>query len=90
MPLEQWKGTLVNPPEQLSNEDRNSYLKTMDRVALSSDAFFPFRDNIDHAAVIGVRYIASPSGSTNDQQIIDACNEHGIAMAHTNLRLFHH
>ena len=90
MPVDQWEGSLVNAPKQLTEEDRSNYLKTMDRVALSSDAFFPFRDNIDRAALTGVKFIASPSGSANDQQVIDACNDHGIAMAHTTLRLFHH
>ena len=90
MPFAQWEGSLVNPPKQLTAEDRSSFLKGMDGVALSSDAFFPFRDNIDRAALTGVKYIASPSGSANDQQVITACNDHGIAMAHHTLRLFHH
>lgn len=59
-------------------------------MALGSDAFFPFRDNIDRARLSGVSYIASPAGSTNDAGVIAACDEHGIIMAHTNLRLFHH
>lgn len=62
----------------------------MDRVALSSDAFFPFRDNIDRAKMSGVKYIASPGGSTNDQLVISACDEHDITLIHTGLRLFHH
>jgi len=59
-------------------------------VSLSSDAFFPFRDNIDRAKESGVSYIASPGGSTNDEVVFQACNEHGITLIHTNLRLFHH
>lgn len=62
----------------------------MKDIALSSDAFFPFRDNIDRAKQSGAAFIASPGGSTNDTSVIDACNQHGITMVHTNLRLFHH
>lgn len=65
-------------------------MKKLDGVALSSDAFFPFRDNIDRAAMSGVKYIASPGGSVSDEGVIQAADEHKIALVHTNLRLFHH
>lgn len=77
-------------PSPLTNQEREDWIKTLKHVALSSDAFFPFRDNVDRANQSGVSYIAAPSGSTNDQAVIDACNDHKIALAHTNLRLFHH
>jgi phosphoribosylaminoimidazolecarboxamide formyltransferase/IMP cyclohydrolase len=67
--------------------------KAGDRVAgsvLASDAFFPFRDNIDEAAKAGVRAIAQPGGSMRDQDSIDACNEHGLAMIFTGVRHFRH
>ncbi|KAJ8727514.1 hypothetical protein PYW07_001633 [Mythimna separata] len=91
LPLEQWN-TLFDgeAPALLSETERTEWVSKMDRVALASDAFFPFRDNIDRAVQCGVEYIGSPSGSNNDKEVIEACNEHKIALAHTNLRLFHH
>ncbi|XP_076172600.1 bifunctional purine biosynthesis protein ATIC isoform X2 [Ptiloglossa arizonensis] len=77
-------------PEKLSENDRLEWIKKANDVALSSDAFFPFRDNIDRARLSGVKYIASPSGSTNDEAVIQACDEHEVVLIHTNLRLFHH
>jgi phosphoribosylaminoimidazolecarboxamide formyltransferase/IMP cyclohydrolase len=59
-------------------------------VSLVSDGFLPFRDNVDHAARHGVRFIAQPGGSVADAEIEKACREHGIALVHTGLRLFHH
>uniref|UniRef100_A0A6M2DQY9 Bifunctional purine biosynthesis protein ATIC n=1 Tax=Xenopsylla cheopis TaxID=163159 RepID=A0A6M2DQY9_XENCH len=77
-------------PAFLTEADKVAWLKQLSGVALGSDAFFPFRDNIDRARLSGVSYIGSPAGSTNDEGVIQACNEHGIVLAHTNLRLFHH
>ena len=57
---------------------------------MGSDAFFPFTDNIDRARQSGVSFIASPAGSTNDTAVIQACDNYGMLLAHTNLRLFHH
>lgn len=74
----------------LMPEERHEFLQKLTGISLSSDAFFPFRDNIDCAASYGVKYIAQPGGSINDQDIIAACDEHDIVMAHTNLRLFTH
>ncbi|XP_052858959.1 bifunctional purine biosynthesis protein ATIC [Drosophila gunungcola] len=90
MPLSQFEGMFDKAPAQLTSEQKVEWLKQLSGVALGSDAFFPFRDNIDRASLSGVSYIASPAGSTNDAGVIAACDEHGIIMAHTNLRLFHH
>lgn len=78
------------PPEPLTPAERASWIAALDGVALASDGFLPFRDNVDHAARHGVSYIAQPGGSTRDAAVADACLEHGIAMVHTGLRLFHH
>ncbi|CAH1772657.1 unnamed protein product [Owenia fusiformis] len=85
-----WESMLENPPSKLTETERSEWLSQLKGVALSSDAFFPFRDNIDRAQQSGVEFIASPAGSTNDQAVIDACDDHKIAMAHTTIRLFHH
>ncbi|ESO91937.1 hypothetical protein LOTGIDRAFT_217098 [Lottia gigantea] len=85
-----WEDQIENPPTQLTEEERKKWISKLDNVALSSDAFFPFRDNIDRARQSGVKYIASPAGSTNDDLIIQACNDHNITLAMTKLRLFHH
>ncbi|RWS28406.1 bifunctional purine biosynthesis protein PURH-like protein [Leptotrombidium deliense] len=90
MDLKTWQNAFENPPPLLTKEDEAKWIKELNNVALSSDAFFPFRDNVDRARQSGVRYIASPGGSTNDTVVVDACNEHGITLVHTNLRLFHH
>ncbi|XP_058975341.1 bifunctional purine biosynthesis protein ATIC-like [Musca domestica] len=90
MPFAQFEAMYEEVPQQLTQEEKLDWLKQLNGVALGSDAFFPFRDNIDRARLSGVSYIASPAGSTNDAGVIAACDEHGIIMAHTNLRLFHH
>jgi phosphoribosylaminoimidazolecarboxamide formyltransferase/IMP cyclohydrolase len=81
---------LVGPLEPLLPEERRSWLEQLDGVSLVSDGFLPFRDNVDHAARHGVRFIAQPGGSVADTEIEKACREHGIALVHTGLRLFHH
>lgn len=70
--------------------ERREWIGKLDNVSISSDAFFPFRDNIDRAHQSGVRFVVSPGGSTNDQAVIEACAEHKITLIHTGLRLFHH
>lgn len=91
LPLEQWHTLFEGAaPPLLTEAEKESWLKRLDKVALASDAFFPFRDNIDRAYQCGVEYIGSPAGSNNDSEVIEACNEYKITMAHTNLRLFHH
>ena len=59
-------------------------------MALASDAFFPFRDSIDHASKVGVKYVAQPGGSVQDDSVIATCEEYGMSMAFTGFRLFHH
>ncbi|KAK7093168.1 bifunctional purine biosynthesis protein ATIC-like [Littorina saxatilis] len=85
-----WESLLENPPAQLTEAERKEWVSGLKGVSLSSDAFFPFRDNIDRAYQSGVEFIASPAGSTMDGAIVTACNDHNIVLAHTNLRLFHH
>ena len=81
---------LAQPLELLSAEEKAGWIKGLDGVSLVSDGFIPFRDNVDHAVQHGVRSIAQPGGSTRDAEILAACEEYGITMVHTNLRLFHH
>ena len=81
---------LEEPAAPLEEGERRAWIERLDRVALVSDGFIPFRDNIDHAARHGVRFIAQPGGSTRDADVEAACREYGIAMVHTGLRLFHH
>ncbi|KAL1022059.1 hypothetical protein UPYG_G00021690 [Umbra pygmaea] len=88
--LAAWKAMYEEVPEPLDETERKHWLSSLQAVALSSDAFFPFRDNVDRAKLSGVEYIVAPAGSTADQVVIDACNEQGITLVHTNLRLFHH
>ena len=85
-----WEAIFAEKPEALTREERRAWLDTMDGVALGSDAFFPFGDNIERAKRSGVKYIAQPGGSIRDDNVIDTCNEYGIAMAFTGIRLFHH
>jgi phosphoribosylaminoimidazolecarboxamide formyltransferase/IMP cyclohydrolase len=85
-----FREALDEPLVPLTAEERRAWQARLTNVALVSDGFIPFRDNIDHAARHGVRFIAQPGGSTRDADIEAACREYGIAMVHTNLRLFHH
>uniref|UniRef100_A0A8C8GAN7 Bifunctional purine biosynthesis protein ATIC n=1 Tax=Oncorhynchus tshawytscha TaxID=74940 RepID=A0A8C8GAN7_ONCTS len=85
-----WKAMYEEVPEPLDETEKRNWLSSLQAVALSSDAFFPFRDNVDRAKQSGVEYIAAPAGSTADEVVINACNEQGITLVHTNLRLFHH
>ena len=77
-------------PERLTEEDKKAWLASRQNVALGSDAFFPFSDNIKRAAASGVKYIAEPGGSIRDDLVIEECNNRGIVMAFTGMRLFHH
>lgn len=90
MEMKEWENVLKKMPDRLTPEDKESFLSKMTGVSLGSDAFFPFRDNIDRAAKSGVKYIAQPGGSIRDDIVIKACDEYDIAMAFSNLRLFHH
>ena len=85
-----WQKWFTEQPAPFTREEQQAYLKTVDGVALGSDAFFPFFDNVQRAAASGVSYIAQPGGSIRDDAVIECCNELGIAMAFTGMRLFHH
>lgn len=90
MPESQFASVLDEVPAPLTEAERSEWLKKLNGVALSSDAFFPFRDNIDRARQSGVEFIVSPAGSNNDELVASACNEHNMVLVHSNLRLFHH
>lgn len=85
-----WQNLFYEKPEPLTREERKEYLSTVTGVALGSDAFFPFGDNIERARRSGVTCIAQPGGSIRDDNVIEACDKYGIVMAFTGLRLFHH
>jgi len=85
-----WEEFFTVKPEAFTREEKKAYLATIKGVALASDAFFPFGDNIERAAKSGVTYVAQPGGSMRDQNVIDECNKYGMAMCFTGLRLFHH
>ena len=85
-----WEKIFKVKPEIFTKEEKRAWLDQMDDLALGSDAFFPFSDNIERAKKSGVKYIVQPGGSVRDQEVIDCCNKHGIAMAFNGVRLFHH
>lgn len=85
-----WENLFTRKPEPFTKVEQKEYLKTITGVALGSDAFFPFGDNIERAARNGVTYIAEPGGSVRDQNVIDTCNKYNMVMAFTGMRLFHH
>ena len=86
----EWQRVFTECPQPLTHEEKKAWLAENTDVALGSDAFFPFGDNIERAHKSGVRYIAQPGGSIRDDNVIDTCNKYGIAMAFTGIRLFHH
>lgn len=85
-----WQTLFSEKPEPFTKEEQKEYLSKISGVSLGSDAFFPFGDNIERAARSGVSYIAQPGGSIRDDNVIETCNKHGMAMAFTGMRLFHH
>ena len=85
-----WQNYFTTRPEPLTAEEKRAYLSAIEGVALGSDAFFPFGDNIERARRSGVSYIAQPGGSIRDDNVIATCNNYNIAMAFTGMRLFHH
>lgn len=85
-----WQNYFTRQPDRLTEEDKRAYLGAIRGVALGSDAFFPFADNIKRAYASGVSYIAQPGGSIRDDLVIEECNKDGIVMAFTGMRLFHH
>ncbi|MBQ8321852.1 MAG: phosphoribosylaminoimidazolecarboxamide formyltransferase [Clostridia bacterium] len=85
-----WQKYFTERPEPFTFEEQRAYLDTIDGVALGSDAFFPFSDNIERAKKSGVKYIAEPGGSIRDDAVIECCDKYGMVMAFTKMRLFHH
>ena len=85
-----WQLFFTEKPEPLTTDERKAWLSQNTKVALGSDAFFPFGDNIERAHKSGVEYIAQAGGSIRDDHVIDTCDKYGIAMAFTGVRLFHH
>ena len=86
----EWQRIFKVKPEVFTREKKREWLDTMKGVALGSDAFFPFGDNIERAHKSGVEFIAQPGGSIRDDNVIETCDKYGIAMAFTGIRLFHH
>ena len=85
-----WENFFTEKPEPLTREEKKAWIAQLQDVALGSDAFFPFGDNIERAHRSGVQYIAQAGGSIRDDNVIETCNRYGMAMAFTGLRLFHH
>ena len=85
-----WEHIFKEKPPVFTTADQRSWLGGLTGVALGSDAFFPFGDNIDRAHKSGVKYVAQPGGSVRDDQVIETCNQYGMVMAFTGIRLFHH
>ena len=85
-----WENIFKVKPEVFTREEKRAWLDKNTDVALGSDAFFPFGDNVERAHKSGVKYIAQPGGSIRDDNVIETCNKYDIAMAFTGIRLFHH
>ena len=85
-----WQNLFTEKPEVFTKEEKRKWLDGNDSVALGSDAFFPFGDNIERAFKSGVKYVAEPGGSVRDDNVIKACNDHNMVMCFTGMRLFHH
>jgi len=88
--LRAWKSKFSTPVEALPQEEKAAWLPKLKGVSLSSDAFFPFRDNIDQASKRGVNFIVQPGGSNRDEEVISAADEYEMVMAFSGIRLFHH
>ena len=86
----EWQKLFKVKPEVFTKEEQKEWLSKNTDVCLGSDAFFPFGDNIDRAHKSGVKYVAQPGGSVRDDQVIETCNQYGMVMAFTGIRLFHH
>ena len=85
-----WQNYFTTRPEELTKAEKNEYLSKITGVALASDAFFPFGDNIERARRSGVSYVAEPGGSIRDANVIETCDKYNMAMCFTGMRLFHH
>ena len=88
--IEAWAGAFATVPKRLTAAEKRTWLDSLTGVAMGSDAFIPFRDNIDRAAMSGVKYVVQPGGSVRDEDVVAACDQYGIAMALSGVRLFHH
>ena len=86
----EWEKIFKVKPEVFTREEKRAWLDQMQDVALGSDAFFPFGDNIERAHKSGVKYVAEPGGSIRDDHVIETCDKYGMVMAFTGIRLFHH
>lgn len=85
-----WENFFTEKPEPFTREEQKEWIAQNTKVAIGSDAFFPFGDNIERAHKSGVEYIAQPGGSIRDDHVIETCDKYGITMAFTGVRLFHH
>ena len=85
-----WQKYFTVRPEPFTREEQRAYLDQVRGVALGSDAFFPFSDNIERAYRSGVQYVAEPGGSIRDDAVIECADKYGMVMAFTGMRLFHH
>lgn len=85
-----WSSVFAEMPRQLTPDEKRSWLAGLKEVVLGSDGFFPFRDSIDRAAMSGVKYVLQPGGSNRDDAVIQACDEYGMVMVFSGIRLFHH
>ena len=85
-----WKNTFQVRPEVLTEVEKKEWIAKQSGVTVGSDAFFPFGDNVERAFKSGVKYIAQPGGSIRDDHVIATADKHGMVMAFTGMRLFHH
>jgi len=88
--IEAFNSLFEEVPAALNEEEKIAFMKTLKGVSISSDAFFPFRDNIDACARFGVEYVVQPGGSVKDDVVIASADSHGMFMAFSDLRMFHH
>ena len=88
--ISNWQDYFSEKPQPFTKEEKKAYLATVKGTSLASDGFFPFRDNIDRAAKSGVSFVAEPGGSTRDDLVVAAADDHDMVLVFTNIRLFHH
>lgn len=85
-----WRNCFEEVPIRLTHDEKREWIKRLTNVSLASDAYFPFRDNLDRASMSGVKYVVQTGGSIRDEQIVQAANEYGMVMTYSGIRLFHH
>jgi phosphoribosylaminoimidazolecarboxamide formyltransferase/IMP cyclohydrolase len=85
-----WEMQFDIVPDPLTLDEKDEFMKKASGVTISSDAFFPFRDSIDHASKVGVSFVAQPGGSVQDPEVTQCCDDYGMVMSMTDVRLFHH